>query len=345
MPGILRFFLSMLVVFSHLSGAHSADHVGFYAVRAFFLLSGLLLTKALHETYQFDFFRFYSNRLLRIVPLYLLICVVTHVVIRLAPTQAGDFMPRWAFADNSGAMLQNFLLLPLASGYLKLRYLEPAWSLAVELIMYLFLWIGVSRNEKTAILCLSFGLAFHLVELASGSSFAVRYFSLPSALLSYGAGALLYFRYEAFAKRRTLGAAAAALWLANLVLGWRLWGEHVLDIGYYLNTLLFLVAAPFLLEPKLSSVLRGHDAVLGQLSYPVFLVQWLAGFVGYLVLDGAEGRGVFLFYLCLPVTLAMAAALTLINDMAIEPLRRRLRGRISPLGPVFLPTLQLARAE
>jgi peptidoglycan/LPS O-acetylase OafA/YrhL len=58
-----------------LSGAHSASHFGYYAVRAFFfVLSGILLTKSLHETYSFDFYRFYINRLLRILPLYALVC-------------------------------------------------------------------------------------------------------------------------------------------------------------------------------------------------------------------------------------------------------------------------------
>ncbi len=84
MPGILRFFLSILVIFSHLSGAHSASHFGYYAVRAFFVLSGIVLTKSLNETYSFDFYRFYINRLLRIVPLYALVCGITIVVIHCA---------------------------------------------------------------------------------------------------------------------------------------------------------------------------------------------------------------------------------------------------------------------
>src|SRR6266581_4208332 len=97
MPGILRFFLSTLVVFSHLSGIEAGGHWGYFAVRSFFILSGFVLTKSLHETYKFNFLPYYGNRLLRIMPLYLFVCAITILVIAAFPEQAGDFMPRWSF--------------------------------------------------------------------------------------------------------------------------------------------------------------------------------------------------------------------------------------------------------
>jgi peptidoglycan/LPS O-acetylase OafA/YrhL len=325
MPGILRFFLSILVVFSHLSGDHGADHFGYFAVRAFFVLSGLILTKSLHETYSFEFYRFYINRLLRILPLYAVVCAMTFAAIAAMPDQAAEFMPRWAFRASAEEILQNFLLLPLASGELQLRFIEPAWSLAVELVMYYFLWLGMARSQKMAMLCLGFGGAYHVALLINGASFNDRYFSIASAFLSYAAGAMAYFHYDWLAKNVRLGAACAILWFCNTVFGYFVWGEHVLDFVFYANILLFTLAAPWLLELRLPERLREHDAILGHLSYPVFLVQWLGGFVGFLLLSHFEGRGVALFYVSLPFILAMAVPLWMLNEIVVEPARKSIR--------------------
>ena len=52
MFGSLRFLLSFAVILSHLSGSEYALHFGYYAVRAFFVISGFLMTAALNEIYQ-----------------------------------------------------------------------------------------------------------------------------------------------------------------------------------------------------------------------------------------------------------------------------------------------------
>lgn len=345
MAGSLRFFLSTLVIFSHLSGMPNVDHLGYYAVRSFFVLSGVVLTKSLHETYQFNFLPYYSNRLLRIIPLYLFVCGMTIVVIRAFPEQAGDFMPRWSFEENASAMLQNFLLLPLAAGYLKLRYIEPAWSLAVEMVMYVLLWLGMSRNQKLAIFCLIFGTTFHVVLVANGADFAIRYFSLASAIFSYSVGALVFYYYDRLANNARIGVTAAVLWLCNSIFGHYIWGEHVLDTGFYANSVFFAFAVPFLLELKLTKRLRAHDTILGHLSYPIFLVQWLAGFVVYLALDGYEGRGVLVFYVAMPLAVVMAALLTKLNAALIEPIRERVRDNLAQVQDADRPTARETQVE
>ncbi len=110
-------------------------------------------------------------------------------------------MPRWAFHEDPDSILHNFLLLPLAFGDLQLRYVEPAWSLAVELVMYFLLWVGISRSPKLALICLVLGAAYHVVLLVAGANFNDRYFSIASAVLSYAVGAMVYFHYESLSRR------------------------------------------------------------------------------------------------------------------------------------------------
>ena len=70
MLGSLRLFLAFFVVFSHLVGTHYLQHFGFYAVRGFYVLSGFLMTASLNDLYAFDARRYFTNRLLRLMPLY-----------------------------------------------------------------------------------------------------------------------------------------------------------------------------------------------------------------------------------------------------------------------------------
>src|SRR5262245_27936262 len=71
MPGAFRFLLAVMVVLGHLVHTPYYSHLGYYAVRAFFVLSGFVMTAALTEVYGFDGKRFSVNRFLRLAPPYL----------------------------------------------------------------------------------------------------------------------------------------------------------------------------------------------------------------------------------------------------------------------------------
>ena len=85
MFGSLRFLLAFLVILSHLVGTEYVAHFGFYAVRGFFVISGLMMTAALNEVYGFDGVRFWTNRALRLLPPYYFVCALTLLAIAVAP--------------------------------------------------------------------------------------------------------------------------------------------------------------------------------------------------------------------------------------------------------------------
>src|SRR5262249_28113272 len=117
MFGLLRFLLSSLVVLSHLSGSIYAMHFGYYAVRAFFVVSGFLMTAALNEVYRFDGVRFWTSRLLRLLPLYYLVCLFTLAVLAQFPVESEQFHLRWRINDTLAAWeldgVMNLMVLPL----------------------------------------------------------------------------------------------------------------------------------------------------------------------------------------------------------------------------------------
>src|SRR5437773_8244692 len=121
MFGALRFLLAYLVVLSHLVGSIDMVHFGFYAVRGFFVLSGFVITAALNEVYRFDGMRFWTNRALRLLPPYYVICAATLGILILFPEPTGQFSALWKHDAHSGDVLSNLLILPLQFPILEFR--------------------------------------------------------------------------------------------------------------------------------------------------------------------------------------------------------------------------------
>lgn len=332
MFGTFRLSLAFLVVISHLVAVEGVHHFGYYAVRAFFILSGFSMTVALNGVYNFDIRRFWTNRLLRLLPAYVLVCLATAVAIRLFPAQTAQFVPRWGADASVTSVVQNFLIIPLAFRYPDFRYIEPAWSIAVELLVYVMLFLGISRNERLAGGCFTVSIMYHLFLIAIGASFETRYFPLPSTILSFSLGALLYF----WTKRGVIVPRASWAWLACI--GWLINllaadtimpSNYAENAGYYGNTVLAFFVLASLMKLKTGPFGRRVDEILGHLSYPVFLVQWLAGFMGHLIVNPTALRGWETFAIAMPFIIVSAAFVAWMQMSLIEPVRALVReGRL-----------------
>ncbi len=328
MFGILRFLLAYLVVLSHLVGSDYLAHFGFYAVRGFFVISGFVITAALNEVYGFDAGRFWANRLLRLLPPYYVVCLLTLALLALVPTAAGQFLSYWRADARQDDMLMNLLILPLQFNDTQLRIVPPYWSVAIELEMYFLLWIVIARRPALAALALAAGISYHLACIDDGYGWGVRYFTAPSATLSFSLGALVYFvKKQGLPPIGSPGLALAfAAWLANMVAArWILPDSYVYGLGFYLNTLAFAFMVYGLAGRSFDPWIRVFDKILGELAYPVFLIQWLAGFVIVLMLFPATSRGWTLTLAATPLILVGAGGLAVLHRALIEPLRSRLR--------------------
>src|SRR5688500_15297626 len=132
MFGTLRLLLALMVVFSHLPGSDYLVHFGFYAVCGFFVLSGFLMTTGLHEVYRFDAKLFWGNRLLRLLPPYYLVCLLTLLIVIQVPAEAGAYLSYWVSDVPRFDIALNLLILPQQWPQLDFRLVPPFWSVAVE---------------------------------------------------------------------------------------------------------------------------------------------------------------------------------------------------------------------
>ena len=287
MPGTFRFLLAVAVVLCHLIHMPYYRDLGYYAVRAFFVLSGFAMTAALNEVYGFEGKRFWINRFLRLVPPYLTVCFLTALAIRCYPLEAARFMPRWAYPATAADVAKNLSIMPLAFGGLQFRYIEPAWSLAVEIIMYAILWIGMGRSARGAFICFATGAAYHCYKLFTGAPFAERYFTPEGALLSFAAGALIYFWRErsTLQTRADFALFVSLAWLINFFAEGTLMPDgYAKQAGFYVNialAALVVVSQPALRPGPLAS--HRHRSWQSELSdFPCSLVRrlcWLSASV------------------------------------------------------------------
>jgi peptidoglycan/LPS O-acetylase OafA/YrhL len=340
MFGIWRALLSVEVVAHHLLGM---PVIGFYAVFSFFVLSGFLMTAIMHGTYGYTgagFARYASNRALRLFPSYWFAMLVSLALIALF---GGEIVARYnpamtvphslrAWAENISMIFWNILPkdeLP--------RLVPLTWALTVEISCYVLIGLGASRTRLTSLLWLIISLAYVVVIRRlhpEGGDWL--YAAIPAGFLPFSIGALAWhYRGEARAVLIRLGIDDPRL----LIVGrWLLYGAIMVAqaqtgwkwltmFGNWLNICVsaLIVCALFAVRPN--EKLRGIDKIIGDFSYPIYLLHIQMGLVAGILLFGAPaapGLGVFILGLFLTILLSLICA------RVIDPVVERLRTRIKP---------------
>jgi peptidoglycan/LPS O-acetylase OafA/YrhL len=307
--GALRFVLAMSVLSAHLafypSGLPHPLNPD-VAVQGFYVVSGFLITLVLHEKYSGSLWLFYSNRALRIFPIYWATMILYLIIDLLADRGAFPAVPAalepyriptvTAWVAQHGADLgpgsiislvltntfvfgQDFLALIRKDGTFSIApdlfyhlfiVIRVAWTLAIELGFYLIAPFVVRRIPLMAWLIaaslLTQLICYKTWALDAGWYSRIFPFALPWFLL----GALAYHGYVRLRPRskehgvkRYAVAATLAIALLTAAYPW-------LPLARPLY--LFAVA---LCLPGVVLLGRSNpfDKVLGDLSYPVYLVH------------------------------------------------------------------------
>jgi peptidoglycan/LPS O-acetylase OafA/YrhL len=259
------------------------------------------------------------------------------------PIESEQYHWRWHHGDSLTEWgiewVMNLTVLPLQFTAPEFRLLPPYWSIAIELEMYLVLYLIAARNIHCALGLLAAGVAFHVIDALFGLPWHTRYFTVAGAMMPYAYGALIYFLGQQGLLRVTPRAAAlaCALWLANTVFaGWLLPESYIYGIGYYLNDVVIAVVVAGLARRPFGGAVARCDRALGEIAYPVFLSQWLVGFLVALVFFPGTWRGWTLTLVATPFIIAAGYFLALVNRRLVEPLRLHLRDETRET-PVAVP--------
>ena len=144
--GFLRFVLAFFVVTQHIMGV---SYLGAAAVHVFFLISGYLMTRVMLETYGYSrlgFARFWTNRILRLLPTYLVVATITVPVLHYIGEDFGRrLVTSIGVPMTLASWLQNLTMLyaDVIPNSVVPRLVPPTWALTLELISYFLISLGM----------------------------------------------------------------------------------------------------------------------------------------------------------------------------------------------------------
>jgi peptidoglycan/LPS O-acetylase OafA/YrhL len=352
--GIIRFLLALCVVVTHAPGAAILGFPlldGIAAVQCFYVISGFLITMVINEKPDYrSVGNFYISRYLRLWPIYIAVAALSIILFRQSMFADLTNVANWpatafvAFSNLTLFFQDWFLFFRLNDGnlvptvawpqfpepYLNSFLLVPqCWTIGVELTFYAIAPFICRSFPRTVALCL-FGLAVRLIvaSLHPPTLDPWVYRFAPSEMMLFGGGGVAYFvgrgiwqRWPRFA--RIAGTCAIAL-LAILILDY---GSPKFNILRYpaMPLLLFswavlalmTVAVPFLYYASAGFKI---DALIGELSYPMYVCHMLVGrAVGKWVPGALQGGN--LLYVALVISFSIL--LLVVIGQPIDAWRRR----------------------
>jgi peptidoglycan/LPS O-acetylase OafA/YrhL len=364
--GTLRFLLAIAVATFHAGCFWDYCLIpGPGAVQAFYIVSGFLMALILNEKYgPGHIWLFYSNRALRIYVPYLVVFIGALVAIvpltfllGQPPGYAAPLigaapkldLATWVFvAFTSFAIVGQDLALWLGfDGHLyvtgsfetspiwvnSLQLLPHAWSLSLELMFYAVAPFLLRRHIMVLVGIVAVSYAARVVAShfgLRGDPWSYRFF--PFELAHFLAGAVAY-RIYAATRHSAVWSRPVCLAVMALVIAWVLafdvgWRHGIREPRLFFALVAF--STPFLFLATRRSRL---DAMLGELSYPIYLIHLPL----QSVLLPLVGRALPLGIWSVPLTIMASILFVMLVD---RPLDRWRQARVQARAATGLPVAE-----
>jgi len=335
MFGAYRYLLASLAIFSHFHPIYFGrlNWTGMYALFGFYVLSGYLMTRVLHETYGFTtrgIGHFLWNRALRIYPTYWVAAIASVLVVTALPGTVAIYTRVMGVPTTLEGVLQNTFIFGLHA-WRSPRIVTPAWSLHVELCFYVLMALGLSRSLRAVLVWVVASLIYTAALVDAHVDFALRYSTIGAASLPFSVGALAYFVGRRVRPPQRWAPFAVAVFLAIDLGAIRLVPDVMLH-GFYLGLVCNAVAVICLAQVRVRSlpgIIGRIDRLLGDLTYPMFLLHLPVAYVWTAVLH-AQGRpsSEMLMLLGMPVLNLVAYGVVRLVDRRIEASRAAVRATV-----------------
>jgi peptidoglycan/LPS O-acetylase OafA/YrhL len=343
--GGFRLLLAALVMAQHfgadlapasLALALAPFAFGNVAVLVFFALSGFVITEAVDSVYRRRPGPFLANRLLRIVPHFVLavaLAMLAHEVFRLAGgTRLWRSQP--SFPDDAFALpnvLLNFLeLVPLGKRMIHYDFLTITWAIRVEMAFYVAMCLCIVIGRRLP-WPRSFALAGGVLALLL----------LPSVWLAvhrFGLEMLMYTPYFAFGGALYFATAGSRIgWLITLlcvpIMLWQFVEDQIrvvpiqgIPLSLTGNLIALLILLTIMTTLAFAPITRGRsvDRTLGNLTYPLYLYHEVVLIV---VLTFTTGYTYAVLALGFGLSLATSVVMMAMVDPAVTRYRDRIRGK------------------
>lgn len=368
--GSLRLILALTVFLSHTSSLFGLMFVGAsVAVQSFFLISGFYMALVLNEKYKGpgSYYLFITNRLLRLLPAYWVVLVLTVVMIySLRSFSAEEPWISYNF-DNffplldlkakvmlifsnlfiAGQDLLRVLGLDPASGSFVLSrepfkggpamppvynffFIPPAWSIGTELLFY-FAAPLIVRRKGVILALLAGSLSLRIAMFYSGYTSKVWQFQFfPTELAMFLMGVVSYRLYRS---RKDFFSSSFGLYATVAVGAATVLYQFIPGFeigGTAMKKWAYYVMLMVLVPGVFCFSGRSKvDKYLGDLSYPVYIVHYSVIWLWVIVRDSLLDTAPLsvLHIGMLVLTVALSVALF---HFVINPMERVRQGRVKP---------------
>jgi peptidoglycan/LPS O-acetylase OafA/YrhL len=374
--GTLRFLLALSV-----AGGHTTSMFGFgapwilpgsRAVQIFYVISGFLMAMILNGKYAdtpHGNWLFYTNRAVKIFAPYFVILSVTIAICLLSKALTGNALLLNVWFAEAGSMsvstwafavLTNIFIIGQEWGYLlvyragsivfslhafesppmasQFTIIVPAWTLSIELMFYIVAPFILRRYVLliAAVAYASYRLRFdgyHFGFYSEATNY--RFFPFELSLFLYGAICFRVGKFLLPASPKWSGAIAAIA--CFLVLA---------PLKFFQGYQYELYAVIGILLPALFDFSRrtNWDRLLGDLSYPLYLVHWPVSAIAAAMVGSLQpgSIGTVAAYPILVVMVAIAVSV-LINRYVVLPIDAWRQARIyapSNVATMLSPNLK-----
>ena len=300
--GVFRFVLASLVMVQHagvllprgISARIAPLELGGMAVFCFFIVSGFVIAEATAAFYAGRPGAFLANRLLRLVPTYLLALLVSALILKAAfptfvpaPNETPITPERFAVATVLANSLALFPFWRTVQAHVGVpEILEQGWALRIELLFYVAIAISISlsvlaRIGLVQVLTAAGTALFLLLSLVGHYADGTALENAPYFIL----GVAFYYvlsRREEWWLPSAFCATALTFVAAHLagrapVFGMisqprDRWGELLIVA---LLTGIFAVLACVPERPTRSwQIMKRVDRAFGDLTYPLYVLHW-----------------------------------------------------------------------
>ena len=336
MFGTYRTLLAMMVVVFHLGGVFA---LGYYAVFGFYILSGYLMTYIMQNNYGYNLrgrASYALNRFLRIYPVYWVSAVVSLLLIYIFGQQYTTYYHSQIYTPNNlESILRNiFLFFPNKQSPM---LTPPAWALTVELFFYICIGLGLSKNPRITFVWFVISVIYTIWLNFKGLGLEYRYFSIVAASLPFSTGALVFHyrhKFKEITRPYSYNRYAPVLLYAFICLNWFVgyFMGTLEGISFYINYLLCALMIILLFDIQdLPFISRRLDKLLGDFSYPIYVIHLQTGLVVLFVISLAgfeiKRRGLVLAFVSLPVIFLFSWLITVSVERPVELIRNRVRPR------------------
>ncbi|MDF2858574.1 MAG: hypothetical protein K0Q87_4425 [Neobacillus sp.] len=306
--GLLRTLLALAVVIAHTSsifGYKIVDAV--IAVQGFYIISGFYMALILNEKYVNNAHLFYTNRFLRLYPIYFVILLSTlllaiasyfhngqwggmhyivqgykydnvsaltwiFTVVTNLTIVGQDWVPFLAFDSINGNMFLTSHYYKEAHAMYKFMLLPQTWTIGLEIMFYVLAPWLVKRNYKiiVGVIGLSFGVRVYLRSIGLAiDPWNYRFF--PSELALFLMGVLAYKYYNkhktSLLQSKISPMVTMVVIVLTLVFNYIPLNYALKQWGYYF---LIMISLPFIFSYSQNSCI---DRYIGDLSYPIYMAH------------------------------------------------------------------------